>query len=34
MALAFYETCEVPAEWEIGLLSILPKKGDLSIAGN
>ena len=34
MALAFFETGEVTAEWETGLLSILPKKGDLSQAGN
>ena len=30
----FWTTEEVPVEWELGLLSILPKKGDLSQPGN
>ena len=30
----FWATEEVPVEWEIGLLRILPKKGDLSLPGN
>ena len=30
----FWFTETPPAEWEIGLLSILPKKGDLSNPGN
>ena len=34
IVLHFWETEEVPAEWEAGLLAILPKKGDLSKAGN
>ena len=34
MVLRFWETGEVPAEWETGLLAILPKKGDLSDPGN
>ena len=31
---SFWLTEQVPAEWEIGLLRILPKKGDLSQPGN
>ena len=34
MAMHFWETEEVPTEWETGLLAILAKKGDLSMAGN
>ena len=34
MALSFWETGKVPDDWETGLLAILPKKGDLSDAGN
>ena len=34
MALHFWETEEVPVEWEVGILSILAKKGNLSLAGN
>ena len=34
MVLHFWETGEVPEEWETGLLAILPKKGDLSLPGN
>ena len=34
MVLRFWETGDVPAEWETGLLAILPKKGDLSQTGN
>ena len=34
MVLRFWETGEVPDEWETGLLAILPKKGDLSLPGN
>ena len=34
MVLGFWETGDVPAEWETGLLAILAKKGDLSQAGN
>ena len=30
----FWETEIVPTEWEVGLLKILPKKGDLSQPGN
>ena len=30
----FWETEVVPTEWEMGLLKILPKKGDLSQPGN
>ena len=30
----FWETEELPEGWETGLLSILPKKGDLSLPGN
>lgn len=30
----FWETEVVPTEWEVGLLKILPKKGDLSQPGN
>ena len=30
----FWETEVTPEEWEIGLLKILPKKGDLSLPGN
>ena len=30
----FWETGAVPSEWEKGLLKILPKKGDLTQAGN
>ena len=30
----FWETGVVPNEWEVGLLKILPKKGDLSQPGN
>ena len=32
--LHFWETEVTPEEWEIGLLKILPKKGDLSLPGN
>ena len=32
--LHFWATEHVPAAWEVGLLSILPKKGDLSKPGN
>ena len=32
--LEFWETEIVPAEWEVGLLKILPKTGDLSQPGN
>ena len=32
--LEFWETEVVPTEWEVGLLKILPKKGDLSQPGN
>ena len=34
VVLAFWRSEEMPAEWETGLLAILPKKGDLSQAGN
>ena len=34
MILHFWETGEIPAEWEIGILKILPKKGDLTNPGN
>ena len=34
IVLRFWETEEVPVEWETGLLKILPKKGDLSQPGN
>ena len=34
MVLHFWTTEQVPPEWEIGLLKILPKKGDLSQPGN
>ena len=34
MVNAFWESGEVPVEWETGLLAILPKKGDLSLPGN
>ena len=34
MVLHFWETGLVPSEWEIGILKILPKKGDLSNPGN
>ena len=34
MVHTFWETGVVAEEWETGLLAILPKKGDLSIAGN
>ena len=34
MVLKFWETGEVEAEWETGLLAILAKKGDLSQPGN
>ena len=34
MVLIFWETEEMPEEWETGLLKILAKKGDLSLAGN
>ena len=34
MVLHFWTTEKVPPEWEIGLLKILPKKGDLSQPGN
>jgi hypothetical protein len=30
----FWESELAPEEWELGLLKILPKKGDLSKAGN
>ena len=32
--LDFWETEEMPVEWETGLLKILPKKGDKSDPGN
>ena len=34
MVLYFWTTEKVPPEWEISLLKILPKKGDLSQPGN
>jgi len=34
MVLAFWQSEEMPAEWETGLLKILPKKGDKSLPGN
>jgi hypothetical protein len=34
MVVAFWESEEMPTEWETGLLAILPKKGDKSLAGN
>ena len=34
MVLNFWETEVMPAEWDIGLLKILPKKGDKSVPGN
>ena len=34
MVLHFWETEDVPPEWEVGLLKILPKKGDRSLPGN
>ena len=34
IVLQFWETEEVPLDWETGLLKILPKKGDLSYPGN
>ena len=30
----FWESEVLPCSWEVGLLSILPKKGDLSLPGN
>ena len=32
--LEFWESEETPVEWEMGLLKILPKSGDLSQPGN
>ena len=34
MVTRFWESGDVESEWEIGLLAILPKKGDLSDPGN
>jgi len=34
IVLAFWETEEMPTEWETGLLKILPKKGDKSDPAN
>ena len=34
MVLAFWSSEQMPTEWEAGLLKILPKKGDKSLAGN
>ena len=34
MVMAFWDTEEVPPEWEVNLLKILPKKGDLHRPGN
>jgi hypothetical protein len=34
LVLSVWETGEMPSEWETGLLSTLPKKGDRSQAGN
>ncbi len=30
----FWESEVLPCSWEVGLLSIFPKKGDLSLPGN
>ena len=32
--MSFWIDEEMPSEWEIGVLKILPKKGNLSDAGN
>ena len=34
MVRVFWETEQVPPEWEVNLLKVLPKKGDLSLPGN
>ena len=34
VVLEFWNTEKAPTEWDIGLLAILPKKGDLSKPGN
>ena len=33
MVLRFWATEQAPPEWEVGLLKILPKKGDRSLTG-
>ena len=34
VVMQFWDSEVMPEEWEVGLLKILPKKGDLSLAGN